>query len=103
MGECNTFLSFTFLFLPSITALTVCRLFSLIFIGGAADLETSDFARVAKIFFKLAQTVRTAEHCFHWFSRSDTKHTNRNQSEFIVPKNRFEGLILPLSQVFSLR
>ncbi|XP_036953130.1 gamma-glutamyl hydrolase [Acanthopagrus latus] len=32
----------------------------LIFIGGAADLETSDFARVAKIFFKLAQTANDA-------------------------------------------
>lgn len=60
-----------FQFLQSVTALTVCRLFSLIFIGGAADLETSDFARVAKIFFKFAQTVCTTEHCFHWFSRSN--------------------------------
>lgn len=67
MGECNTFISY--ISVSSVTALTVCRLFSLIFIGGAADLETSDFARVAKIFFKLAETVCTAEHCFHWFSR----------------------------------
>ncbi|KAG7237421.1 hypothetical protein INR49_032393 [Caranx melampygus] len=32
----------------------------LIFIGGAVDLETSDFARVAKIFYKLALTANDA-------------------------------------------
>ncbi|XP_061585378.1 gamma-glutamyl hydrolase [Cololabis saira] len=32
----------------------------LIFIGGAADLETSDFARVAKIFYKLALAANDA-------------------------------------------
>ncbi|XP_047449100.1 gamma-glutamyl hydrolase [Mugil cephalus] len=32
----------------------------LMFIGGAADLETSDFARVAKIFYRLALTANDA-------------------------------------------
>lgn len=32
-------------------------LFSLLFIGGAADLVTSDYARVAKIFYRLALEV----------------------------------------------
>lgn len=50
------------LYLPdsSVTALTVCCLFSLLLIGGAADLETSDFARVAKVFYNFALTVCTA-------------------------------------------
>uniref|UniRef100_A0A3B4GL99 Gamma-glutamyl hydrolase-like n=1 Tax=Pundamilia nyererei TaxID=303518 RepID=A0A3B4GL99_9CICH len=34
----------------------------LIFIGGDADLETSDFARVAKIFYRLALAVSTEHH-----------------------------------------
>lgn len=36
------------------------RINGLIFIGGAADLETSDFARVAKIFYRLALAANDA-------------------------------------------
>lgn len=53
-------------FVPqSVTVLTVWCLFSLIFIGGAADLETSDFAKVAKIFYGLALKVCSVIHWFH--------------------------------------
>lgn len=38
----------------------VCCLFSLLFIGGAVDLQRSDYARVAKIFYNLALKVWTA-------------------------------------------
>lgn len=54
------------MFLQSLsTTLPVSCLFSLLLIGGAADLETSDFAKVAKIFYNLALKVRTAQHSFH--------------------------------------
>lgn len=38
---------------------------SLLLIGGAVDLVASDYARVAKLFYKLALAVRTAELSSH--------------------------------------
>lgn len=40
-------------------------LFSLLLIGGAVDLETSDYARVANIFYRLALRVSAAQYYFY--------------------------------------
>lgn len=40
---------------------SVFYIFRLLLIGGAADLETSDFAKVAKIFYHLALKVSSTE------------------------------------------
>lgn len=56
MSECKSILC-VFLSVQDDLVWTLSCLLSLLLIGGAVDLETSDFARVAKVFYTLALKV----------------------------------------------
>ncbi|CAI5649918.1 gamma-glutamyl hydrolase isoform X1 [Oreochromis niloticus] len=71
----------------------------LIFIGGAADLETSDFARVAKIFYRLALAANDAGDYFPiWGTCMGMQLlTVLVAGENLLTKTPAENLALPLN------